>query len=432
MAVIEAGDSRFDAQAYWDDAASVAPLLLALRARRHHALCHCTVPARKLVVRRINQRHYLAVWPGDGTNHDFDCPFHRLGVSESEIADSGLDDIAGTADSQAAAVPSRSPGSAADEPVHRIRLDFALNRLLDRETQRARPAPAPGPVDAHGLANDARPPSPLLNLPQLLQFLMERSRLNCWGRRWSRDWWRIRREVTMVAEQTSLGNRSLSECLLVPHAARRDLAEQADAALRAFVELLKPANGAQQLGLVLGEVKGVQASRFGYRLDLRSLPFPLFLSGEQHGQLVKQSPRAMLSIGREYKHPSRVLVLCVVQASASKRYFTLRDAAVQLCSRDWIPCETGHEVALANTLIDHRRAFVRPLRLLHEESLLPDFVLRDTPEPMALEVIGTDSPKYVQHRERKAAELRRGGHQVWTWRAKSEPMPPLPEPATAK
>ncbi len=64
------------------------------------------------------------------------------------------------------------------------------------------------------------------------------------------------------------------------------------------------------------------------------------------------------------------------------------------CSREYISCDSCHEIRLANRLTNARRAFVKPLRLEYTDDLLPDFKLMDEHKPISMEVWGMNTPKW--------------------------------------
>ena len=63
-----------------------------------------------------------------------------------------------------------------------------------------------------------------------------------------------------------------------------------------------------------------------------------------------------------------------------------RDAALLTCSREYIPCDSGYEVDLANHMTAAARKFVKPMRMDLEDDGLPDFIALDTEPQVAMEV----------------------------------------------
>jgi hypothetical protein len=80
------------------------------------------------------------------------------------------------------------------------------------------------------------------------------------------------------------------------------------------------------------------------------------------------------------------------------------DLAAMLCSHAFIPCDSIHEVAMANRLVSERRDFLKPVRIADGDDMLPDFVLRDTAFDTHIEVYGMNGVEsYEVRKERKRA-----------------------------
>lgn len=74
---------RFDAERYYADPRRYERVLCRARDTKEPLLCGCVYPPRRLVVRQINNQHWLAVWPNDRDNHDPGCRVRRHGEGES-------------------------------------------------------------------------------------------------------------------------------------------------------------------------------------------------------------------------------------------------------------------------------------------------------------------------------------------------------------
>jgi hypothetical protein len=101
----------------------------------------------------------------------------------------------------------------------------------------------------------------------------------------------------------------------------------------------------------------------------------------------------------------------------------LVDLGVMLCSAAFIPCDSIHEVAMANRLTREQREFIKPLRMGGDEEVLPDFVLTDTSQPVHVEVYGMNGlPAYEARKLEKAAARRRNGIQAVEWNVDREAL----------
>ena len=403
---IRVGETRIEVDEYLEAPARLEEALGRVRQMGGHAECECVQPARKLVVRRLGARHILAVWPDDGPSHAFACPFYR-------------EEHDGLASSMA-------EGLAADQPPPLL-VDFPLERrsALPRKPP-AEPSTSAGDVTAQR-GDDAK----RLSLAALLELVWLRSRLNCWAAGWKRDWWRVRRELYRVAQDTHVGGRRLDELLYVPLPFRRD-AERKDAVDREWQQLmtdLEPRDGVVPRRLILTEVKALSKAAFGYKLELRNLPWPVYLQREQWEHLQARYARALMGVSHKSEPPLKLVGLLLVEAAANgKHYFSLCDAALLMTSEHWIPCHTTAELRLADHLVDQARAFTRPMGADEAAPAIPDFWMHDAgePRPTALEVLGVDAVPYRERKLRRVSALREAGHPVWIWDTTRGEIPSLP------
>lgn len=403
---VRVGETRIEVDEYLKAPDRVAQALEQVRQAGGHAQCECVQPARKLVVRRLRARHILAVWPGDGPSHAFACPFYR----------DELDD---------AAAPLTEASTEPAEPPP-LRVDFLLERRAGT------PRRSRADADTSGADEPAREPQGhRLSLPDLLDLLWERSRMNCWASGWTRPWWRVRAEIYRVAQEIRIGERFLDELLYVPPPFRRDddSKEAIEREWQRFIADLQPRDGAVPRRMVLAEVKSLVKSEFGYKLDLRHAPWPVYLKREQWEQLQASYARALLGLTHPSEPPLRIACLLLVEgATNNKHYLSLCDAAMLMTSEAWIPCHTTAELRLAARLVDQARDFKRPMGANDEALALPDFWLRDVAkdQPTALEVLGVQAVPYRERKMRRVNALRASGHPVWIWDATRDDIPALP------
>ncbi|MNL06153.1 hypothetical protein D3C87_1267830 [compost metagenome] len=109
------------------------------------------------------------------------------------------------------------------------------------------------------------------------------------------------------------------------------------------------------------------------------------------------------------------------------------DIAFMQITRAWIPVDSGYEALIAEKLVAEQRRFEKPLRFdAGEDSVFPDFWLRDLPVPTPLEVWGLSSTEYQTRKNEKAAHYDEtyGAGGWWSWNAAiGDPVPDLPLPA---
>lgn len=396
--------SRLDCASALENIDAIAAAMVMAKATPGHALCLCTSPSRKLVIRTVGARHFLAVWPHDGHHHHYACPFHRAEV------DAGGD---------GAIV---EPAVRESEDGFDIAADFPLSRVLQRATpdpQAAQPTALPAP--------SIRTQRARMGLLGILQHLWTMGGLNRWGRGWKRDWWRVTQELVGVIEQGSVGGKPMMERLyLVPEFSlkRKDLIDQA---WDDFKGRLVPGEDQVRMGLVIGEIKEFSSSSFGYRITLRHFASALYLRQELRQKLSESFPRAFHKLNAT--QDQRNIGIFLVELAA-KGYLNVIDGALMACSRQYIPVDSSYEAQVAHKLVEEGRSFSKPLRLEVEASALPDFVLTDTNPPCVMEVYGMTSNEYLERKAQKQARYREEGKPVWSWDAAVDKhIPRFPESA---
>lgn len=406
MGVVQAGQQQVDVDRYLDDPRCLNDSLSAIRSAGGHALCHCTTPPRKLVVRKVGAKHFLAVWPDDGPNHDFACAFYR---QVHEAAQGSADQARGAGDE----VTKLSPA-------------FALQRAPDAPRRRA---PEAGPAAEQHVEAEA------VSVTALLNMLWAGSRLNCWAPRWTRDWWRVRREIYRCVDQWQLGGLPMSSQLYVPLPFRRDAAnDAAESEWAHFVNDLGHQCGTVPRRLLLSEVKSLERSSFGFKLDLKHVPWPVFMSREQWEHLQACYARALAGIARQSTPHVKLVALMLVESAANgKHYLVMCEAAMIMTNANWVPAHTTAELRLADHMVDQQRAFTRPMGADDAAPATPDFWLHDADgdKPLAIEVLGVDAVPYRERKLRRASLLRDAGHPTWVWDATTDRpvLPPARAPA---
>ena len=181
-------------------------------------------------------------------------------------------------------------------------------------------------------------------------------------------------------------------------------------------------------GLILAEVKTLEASTYGWRLKLRHLPTPVFLDDPLIHRLDRSYPAAFAAARPEH---TRQLVLLVADRTA-RGHLRVIDAAAQLTTKDYLPAESSHEVTMADHLVAAGRRFVKPLRYDQQDAVFPDFVLTDVRPPVYVEVWGITGRRLYEVRKRaKRAHYQHTSEvELLEWDV-GTPLPPVArDPAT--
>jgi hypothetical protein len=399
MEILVSGQ-KFTTSAVLGDIDAYVALMAKAKAVPGYCLCLCTTPARKLVIRTVRKRNFLAVWPHDGHNHHYACPFYR----DQEDAHSASNGV----------LP------AVKETAHgfEIATEFQLERVFRANGD----IPPEDPDDAVvNTPTGQRPSRSRMGLLGVIHHLWKESGLNTWGFKWTRDWWRVTQALLPVMEQGKLGSRPMPDCMfLVPelHPGRMPAIERA---WGEFKDSLVPREGLTRLGLILGEAMLMERSRYGFRLTLRHFPPYLYFSDELRGKLATSYPKAYHRIGNREKQT--VIALCLVELTANGN-LSVTDAALMPTSRHFIPIDSSYEAALADLLVTQNRSFIKPLSVRSGESTLPDFILTDTSPEHVLEVFGMNTHEYVERKIAKLAIYKAEGKPVWSWEPSISAEPP--------
>ncbi|TDB90564.1 DUF1173 family protein [Actinomadura sp. KC216] len=159
---------------------------------------------------------------------------------------------------------------AEDEEGSRIRLKSALMVRADSGQHE----PSAGTHRSAGASPGT------VTLLGLLHLLREEASLNRWTPSWGRTWWTCHDRLTSAARDVQVNRRSLTEVLHVAPPYRSETSAANTAALQEFFGRLGLHRTTLRYGLLLREVKGLEASRYGYRLLLRHLPRPVFATAQ--------------------------------------------------------------------------------------------------------------------------------------------------------
>ncbi|MFE3455969.1 DUF1173 family protein [Nocardiopsis aegyptia] len=321
------------------------------RAETRHGLCLCSTPALRLVIRQRKGRYHLAVWPGEGPDHQAQCPFHAPARPEHSGRTSYTDQ----------AISHTTTGTC-------IRLEHAL-ATRGASTETATPGKRSGTREGRSRRR--------VGLLGMLHYLWESTGLTYWQPGPARSWAHCHRRVKISTATTVLNRLPLQEVL---HTVAPFTREQADHNEAAFAAWREPLQGRR--GLLLGEIKHISPTQYGVKIALRHLRHPLFA----RQQLIDRSRRSYRSAFTEYPGARQVALALVEQTSRGN--LVVQDLAVMLTNHSYLPADSTHEVVMADHLISARRPFYKPVRYDHTAAVLPDFVLTDTDPHTCVEVLG--------------------------------------------
>ncbi|WP_027800299.1 DUF1173 family protein [Paraburkholderia dilworthii] len=345
-----------------------------------YASCLCqTSSPLQLVIRRYGTLFHLAGWPDDGHRHDRDCAFFKDPNASRPV--SGRD--------TKAAIYATPAGL-------NIKLDASL--ILREATTGSRGSPAKP-------SNRASRRS--ASLLAFLQTLWAEAGLNHWnGASTSRHWGHCNSQL-LAEIGTALINGTDAQNVL--HIMRRfDEADRAaiNAEFDAFIARLSVEQRATTRGLVIGEINEVSPTQYGHAVSLRQSARKYYAGAPLIEHAARTYSHAWRALG---DRSSRVVALLLVERTP-KGHLKVVDLAAMLCSHAFLPCDSIHEVAMANRLVAERRDFIKPVRVAEGDDMLPDFILRDTDIETHIEVYGMNGvPSYEARKQQKRA-LRSARH----------------------
>ncbi|MDN7445276.1 DUF1173 family protein [Burkholderia cepacia] len=362
------------------------------KATQGHARCMCVSGGRRLQIRLREGLYHLAVWPGDALSHHRRCTFRTRAEAESGRK--------GYAKGAIIEKPDGTVDISADIPL-KVRVE-------------ARNGPVERSEDPKG-GGQTRAKVGMLGL---LHSLWERAGLNEWRPRWTRDWWRCRRElINLDGKVNGESVEDAMYCVPAWRESERDGIERGWAKFRARLE----APGDFRLrGIVIGELKSMELSKYSFKVKLKHHMHPFFVDKA----VVERAERSAPPAAAQRDNPSaHVIVIMVVEVSRSG---TLRgvDLSLMLTSRHYIPADSSYEMQMADALVDAGRMFTKPLRY-DGAAEFPDFRIQDQECECVVEVWGMmGNPEYEARKAAKIKSYKSRGVQVIEWDTR-RPMPAL-------
>lgn len=248
------------------------------------------------------------------------------------------------------------------------------------------------------------------SLMGMLHHLWESAQLHTWQPGMRRRWGECAEKVHARTGATCINGQPLDEVLYVVPPYAPAMAAANNASLKTWrARIGRPGHR----GLLLGEIKTVQPSRYGHQARLWHLRPAVYLR-TQLWERARRSYRSALAENAP-EHVHRVVLWAVEITRAG--YLHAVDVAVLLTSRTYVPADSGHEVKMAEALTRAGRSFVKPLRFdTTSHEVLPDFLLTDTDPPTCVEVYGMlDNPDYVRRQRAKRAYYHSNGIPLIEW-----------------
>lgn len=362
------------------------------RASHGHARCLCVPGGRRLQIRLREGLYHLAVWPEDALAHHHKCTFRMRAEAETGRVGYGKNAI------------TELPDGSVD-----IHADVPLKVRVEAKT---------GPITRSEEPKSGGKSRAKVGMLGMLHSLWERAGLNEWRPGWTRDWWRCRRELINL--DGKVNGESMEDALYCVPAWRESDRGSIEAAWAKFRSRLETQSAYRLRGIVVGELKSVELSKYSYKLKLKHHMHAFFVDKTIFERAQQSAPAAAAQIDNPGAH---IIVTMVVEVT---RNGTLKgvDLSLMLTSRDFIPVDSSYEMQMADALVDAGRAFTKPLRY-DGEAEFPDFRLQDLDGECVVEVWGMMGN--TEYEARKAAKIKRyqaRDVQVIEWDTR-RPMPSL-------
>ena len=366
--------------------------------------CMCLVEGVDMYVARLGEGYIVKRMPDTGSHHAPDCPSY-----EPPAEFTGLGQVLGSAITEDPATGETT-----------LKLDFPLTKMPGRSTI----PPAGGEGDSVSSTGTK------LSLRGLLHYLWDQAELTRWhpGFVGKRTWATVRRHLLHAAEHKLARGDALRARLYVPELFSIEERDAINARRLAQWQTVMPASGkAQQLMLLICEVKEIVQARYGFKAIVKHMPDQAFAIDEQLFRRLGQRFEAELALWSATDDIHMVMIATFGVSSAGVP--AIAEMSLMPATAQWLPIEDSFERQLVEHLIADGRAFVKGLRYnLHRDQCVATVTLTDTGNNASrLFVVSPGLENLVVPAARKVVSSR-GEAPVWVWKPASEAMPQLPLP----
>jgi hypothetical protein len=396
MTQVLIGTYRIDQARILDNPAQYKDELEEARNLSGSLQCLCNAQQLRLVVRSVKAGFILARWPLTGPDHDKQtCRFH------AEDSRSG----------------SRSPDSKkafiTTEEGLNIKLDVPLT-VIDAPIA---PRGDNGTGGGSGKPASTRQAAGLL---AMLEFVWEHASLHKWlGQPQGRNWATCYSRLSGAVGEGMINGQPMSKVLHIMEPFDKAKSKETDDRLASFIEGLGKKNHADRRGLIIGEIRKLTVGN-KVRVELKNSSLGnIFMSAELYRATVRSYRTALSSVG----DPERKVIAILCIRLHDSGFADVISMAALMTSRAYIPCESSHELAMADRLVTERRRFTKPLRHLDNAPLHPDFELDDVAVRTVIEVWGmAGQDDYDERMSEKIVHYQQEGIECVGWEPVQSPV----------
>ncbi|MBU66287.1 MAG: DUF1173 domain-containing protein [Cupriavidus sp.] len=392
MITVRIGGNEFPLDDVLDDPGRYARHLERAKKIQGFAECGCGTqrPRPKLVIRRHRDIFLLARWPEQAHQHAAACPFNRQTLAKSGPTDN-LDAFR------------------LKDGHHDIRLGVALS--VSTRTPAAT-------VQRSAQGQSSKPQRRSAGLLAFLEYAWEQAGLNVWPGTGYRGWTACWSQLTAELAGCRINGTSADGLLHIVQ--RWDPSRKAEilAEFDAWQARLTPTAAGNPRGIVIGQLESHEPSQYGGKLVLRQSRQRYFLNADLYARLQSSFGSALSAVGRD---DQRCVAILLVEMSKGG-YLRVADVAAMLTNSHFVPCDSSHEIAMADYLIAGRRAFRKPLRHIGRAAAHPDFILTDVAPEVVIEVLGmSGNADYDARIAEKRAHYLASGIPLLEWDVKAGP-----------
>lgn len=375
-------------------------------ANKARPLCLCRDPAPEMYIAKFEDRFLIKRMPGSGDKHSPDCDSYE---PPPEL--SGLGQVMGSAIQEDVT-----------EGVTNLKLNFSLKKLPGRQ------APVPKETERESVKTDGSK----LTLRGLLHYLWDEAGLNRWApaMEGKRSWFVVRKYLQQAAESKVAKGASLAEMLYIPETFNAERKFEIEARrMGKMLPYVANHSAARKLMLVVGEVKEITTSRYGYKVILKHLPNYHFMMNEDLYKRLTKSFAAQL--GMKERHENSHLMLIGTFGIGHTEVATLEEVTLMNVSEHWIPFENTSEKTLIDLMTEKQRRFTKSLRYnLPSNKPLAAMVAADThPDPTAMFIHNDGDDAFNQAFEEMISQCEMP---QWIWHISKGEMPTLPVTGAVK
>ena len=364
--------------------------------------CMCLVEGVEMYVARLGEGYIVKRMPDTGSHHAPACPSY-----EPPADFSGLGQVLGSAITE-------DPETGETT----LKLDFLLTKMPGRST-----IPPTG-----GEGDSVSSTGTKLSLRGLLHYLWDQAELTRWhpGFAGKRTWATVRRHLLHAAEHKLARGDALRARLYVPEPFSIEERDAINARRLAQWQTAVPAPGkAQQLMLLICEVKEIVPARYGFKAIVKHMPDQAFSIDEQlYRRLGRRfEPELALWGASDDIH----LVMIATFGVSSTGVPAIHELCLMPVTRHWLPVEAGHEKRLLDRLVGENRSFVKGLRYnLPASEAVAFATLTDVAGPPLVMMLATSRNTGAADDVMAAKLTEPTDGRIWVWRISDSTVPAFP------